>query len=94
MPWALKMSVFVLSIMSLSWFFAGGRQVHETNTPGDWALLVGGTLLTCALIFLQAYWIYFEEKAKGTLRKQIALFEQINQRLNKRPNGSDLERVG
>lgn len=82
MPKALTMSVFVLSIISLSWFFAGWRQVHETNNFGDWALLISGTLLTCLFVFLQAYWIYCEEKSKGTLRKQIVFFEKINQRVN------------
>lgn len=79
--WAVKLSAFVASVFTLSMFFAGWRQVNEAANLANWSLLVGGTVLTLALIFLQGYWIYFDEKAKGTLRKRIELYERIHDAL-------------
>jgi len=81
--WMYKLAVFVASVMTLSWFFAGYRQVQESSTLGNWALLLGGTLATVLLLGLQGYWIYFEEKSKGSLKKQIPLFEKIQQRVSR-----------
>ena len=78
---AVKVAVFVASVISLSWFFAGWRQVHEAQTLANWSLLVGSTLLTAFLLALQGYWIYFDEKAKGSLRKRIDLYEKIHDAL-------------
>ncbi len=79
--WSLKWSIFAASVISLSWFFAGWRQVNETGGVSDWALLFGGTAATICLLGVQGYWIYFEEKNKGKLTKRIALFESIHEKL-------------
>lgn len=79
--WSLKWSIFAASVVSLSWFFAGWRQVNQAGGISDWALLVGGTASTICLLGLQGYWIYFEEKNKGRLTKRIALFEKIHEKL-------------
>lgn len=79
--WSLKMSAFVASVVSLSWFFAGWRQVNEKGGLGDWGLLFFGTGLTLSLLVLQGYWIYSEEKEKGSLRKRIGFYEFIHARL-------------
>ena len=79
--WTVKLAAFVASVITLSWFFAGWRQVNADASPVNWALLGGGVVLTVLLVGLQGYWIYFEEKARGRLRKRIRLFELINDRL-------------
>src|SRR5262250_1993085 len=61
LPWGIKLAVFAASVISLSWFFAGWRQIHEASTLASWSLLVGGTLATLLLLGVQGYWIYFEE---------------------------------
>lgn len=73
----IKWSVFVASVITLSWFFAGWRQVNESGQLSDWGVLVGGTLSTALLLFIQGYWIYFEEKEKGKLTKRVAIYEKI-----------------
>jgi hypothetical protein len=83
-----KIIAFVASVIALSWFFAGWRAVNESTAPGGWLLLLGGTLATVLLVGLQGYWIYFEEKEKGTLRRRIDLFERIHAKLNKQTNGN------
>ena len=76
-----KWSVFIASVITLSWFFAGWRQVNESGQLSDWAVLIGGTLSTLLLLFVQGYWIYFEEKAKGRLTKHVDVYERIRARL-------------
>lgn len=82
--WSMKWSVFAASVVSLSWFFAGWRQVNEHGSIGDWGLLAGGTLATVAFVMVQGYWIYFEEKSKGKLTKRVDLFEKIYKHLQDR----------
>lgn len=81
--WTVKTSVFIASVVTLSWFFAGWRQVNESGTIGDWALLLAGTVSTLGLVLLQSYWIYFEEKEKGSLRKRVEIFEKIHDSLKR-----------
>jgi hypothetical protein len=85
--WAPKLAAFAASVVSLSWFFAGWRAINESTALSGWLLLAGGTLLTLFLIGLQGYWIYFEEKQKGTLKRRVELFEKIHVRLNKNAEG-------
>jgi hypothetical protein len=80
--WTFKIAAFVASVVSLSWLFAGWRAINETGDAVSWALLIGSTALTLLLIGLQGYWIYFDEKAKGGLRRRIELFEMIHQRIH------------
>lgn len=82
--WSLKWSMFAASVISLSWFFAGWRQVNETGGLADWGVLFGGTATTLFLLGVQGYWIYFEEKTKGKLMKRVELFEKINKFLSER----------
>jgi hypothetical protein len=83
-----KLIAFAASVMTLSWFFAGWRAVNESTALSGWLLLIGATLATALLLGLQGYWIYFEEKQKGTLRRHIGLFEKIHALLNKDTNGN------
>jgi thiosulfate reductase cytochrome b subunit len=80
--WVAKLGAFAGSVLSLSWFFAGWRQVHEAPTAANWLLLATGVLVTAFLVTLQGYWIYFDEKAKGSLRKRIDFYERIHNALN------------
>lgn len=79
---AFKTAAFIASVISLSWFFEGWRKINEEATVMHFGILIGGTLLTLALIGLQAYWIYIEEKTKGTLKKRINLFDKIESYLD------------
>lgn len=80
-PRGVKIAAFAVSVISLSWFFAGWRQLHEAPTLANWLLLAGGVASTILLLGLQGYWIYFDEKSKGRLRKRIELYEKIHARL-------------
>lgn len=92
--WAVKTAAFVASIFSLSWFFAGWRLVHEAQTTANWLALTGGTVFTVLLVSLQGYWIYFDEKAKGTLRKRIGLYERIHDALALKSSAAACSRDG
>lgn len=76
--WTFRLIAFAASVVTLSWFFAGWRQIHEAGGVSDWVLLFAGIYLTALFLGLQAYWIYFEEKSKGTLKKRIEFFEKAN----------------
>lgn len=80
--WTFRLIAFVASVITLSWFFAGWRQIHETNQFSDWLLIASGTVFTLLLLGVQAYWIYFEEKDRGTLKKRIELFEKMSVLIN------------
>lgn len=87
-----KVLAFVLTTITLSWFFEGCREIREISLYSV-SMLVGGTFLTLALLGMQGYWIYIEEKMKGTLKKRIGIFEAIFVRssLYKRINGESGE---
>ncbi|MBY0360104.1 MAG: hypothetical protein K2W82_19030 [Candidatus Obscuribacterales bacterium] len=74
---AIKWGAFLASTVSLSWFFAGWRQVNAEGRIEDWGLLAAGTLTTILLVMVQGFWIYCDEKAKGRLTKRIALYEKM-----------------
>lgn len=93
MHWSLKLTMFAASVVALSWFFAGWRQVNQSGGLGDWGVLIGGTALTIFFVTVQAYVIYVEEKKKGNLRKRIDLFEKIEKALNDRKNNSIEKKV-
>ena len=84
----LKIIAFILSVLSLSCFFTGIRQVVQTGSWSDWCLLCGGAGGTIFLLLLQGYWIYMEEKARGSLARPLPLFEEIDKfiRQNKGSN--------
>lgn len=80
--WSLRYAFFIFSVISLSWFFAGWRGIHEHGGVADWALLIGASLLTVALLGVQGYWIYTEELTKGSLKRRIGLFDRIHAKMS------------
>jgi len=73
----IKLAAFVAATISLSLFFEGWREVSHEPSVIHFALLIVGTALTAFLIWLQAFWIYIEEKSKGTLTKKVAHFDKM-----------------
>lgn len=76
-----KLMVFTGAVIALSWFFEGCRQIQEAISFQSVSILLLGTLLTILFLGIHSYWIYLEEKLKGTLKKRIELFEKVNQYL-------------
>jgi hypothetical protein len=74
-----KALALVFSVLSLSWFFEGVRQIKTGVTFGHCVLLLSATVLTLALLWIQAFWIYLEEKSKGTLKKTVVHFDRLEQ---------------
>lgn len=72
-----KIIAFVLTTVTLSWFFEGWREVAKEPTALHCFVLFAGVASTVVLLGVQGYWIYVEEKLKGALRKRIGLFETI-----------------
>jgi uncharacterized membrane protein len=73
-----RWSAFGLATYTLSLFFAGWREVNTTGHWTGFALLAAGVVFTMLLLALQAYWIYFEEKGKGSLRRSSKIFESVH----------------
>ncbi len=82
----IRLAVIVLSVLALSWFFEGWRQINKGFTLSHILVFVSGTLITAVLLWLQGFWIYLEEKYKGTLRKKIEHFEKLEQSWFKKGN--------
>ncbi len=76
--WSIRLTAFIASVLTLSLFFAGWREVMEHGQLSGAALLATGVLSTLMLLGLQGFWIYFEEKQKGTLRRHIGWFEALH----------------
>jgi hypothetical protein len=74
-----KLANFSCAVLALSWFFEGWRKINEAPSIGHAAILVAGTVFTLIFLGVHAYWVYFEEKSKGTLKKRVELFEKIYQ---------------
>lgn len=72
-----KALVFSGAVFALSWFFEGCRRMHAAVTLQHSIILAAGIIFTLLFVALQAFWIYAEEKEKGSLKKRIALFERI-----------------
>jgi hypothetical protein len=72
-----KAAAFVMTVITLSWFFEGYRQVSAALTLEHCAVLAAGTALTLILLAVQGYWIYVEEKTKGTLKRRIGMYERF-----------------
>ena len=73
----LKLVAFVAATLSLSLIFEGFRQVSREPSFMHFALLVAGTVMTALLIWLQAFWIYIDEKSKGSLKKSVVHFDKL-----------------
>jgi hypothetical protein len=80
-----KAVALVLSVLSLSWFFEGVRQLKQSPDVGHIAFLVVPVLATLLLLWVQAFWIYIEEKSKGTLKKTVVHFDRIEEWLKSTP---------
>lgn len=74
---AYKLVNFICAVVALSWFFEGWRKVNESISALHVFILLAGTLATVLFLGIHAYWVYVEEKHKGTLKKRIGLFEKI-----------------
>ena len=84
-----KVVALVLSILSLSWFFEGVRHLKQSPDLGHMLFLIVPVFSTLLLLWVQAYWIYIEEKSKGTLKKTVVHFDRIEEWLKSRPVDKD-----
>lgn len=71
-----KLSIFVMATVTLSWFFEGWRQVNSEPTLAAVSILCAGTLCTLVLLGVYAFFIYAEEKSKGCRTRKIAFFDK------------------
>ncbi len=78
-----KFFAFVFSVIALSWFFEGTRQIQLGLSVSAIVYLLVGSLLTVALIGVQAFFIYAEEKSKDSRTRKIPLFDPIYDRLSR-----------
>jgi len=81
---AYKLINFTCAVIALSWFFEGWRKINESLTVGHGFILLAGVVLTALFLGVHGYWVYFEEKQKGTLKKRVEWFEKIHNALEKR----------
>ena|ERR1700722_8983227 len=81
---SIKFTVIILSILALSLFFEGWRQIKTGITAGHLAILISGILSTIVLLWVQAFWIYVEEKAKGNLKKKVVHFDRLEKYLQEK----------
>ena len=58
-----KFLAFVFSVVALSWFFEGTRQLQAGLSVSAIVYVLAGSLFTVALIGVQAFFIYAEEKS-------------------------------
>ena len=85
---ALKVLVFCCSTVTLSWFFEGLRQCKEVSGIQGPAVLIAGAITTLALVALQGFFIYCEERSKGRHTRKIALFDSWYEILTKNKGDS------
>ncbi|MFA7338402.1 MAG: hypothetical protein WC028_16570 [Candidatus Obscuribacterales bacterium] len=78
-----KFFAFVFSVVALSWFFEGTRQIQAGLSLSAIVYILVGSLLTVALIGVQAFFIYAEEKSKDSRTRKIPLFDPIYERLSR-----------
>lgn len=75
---AIRTTAFIASVLTLSLFFAGWREfAEEGHVAYGVFVMASGIVLTALMLVLQGYWIYFEEKEKGTLRRHIRWYESL-----------------
>lgn len=72
-----RLAAFSGAVLGLSWFFEGSRQLAEGISFSSVGYLLLGTVATVIFIGILAYWIYVEEKSKGTLKVRFGLFERL-----------------
>lgn len=78
-----KFFAFAFSVVALSWFFEGTRQIQAGLSLSAIVYILVGSLLTVALIGVQAFFIYAEEKSKDSRTRKIPLFDPIYDRLSR-----------
>jgi len=88
-----KLANFVAAVIALSWFFEGYRKISELPSVPHLLILVAGILFTILFLGVHSFWIYVEEKSKGTLMKRIALFEKILARSKKQEKSQNNEEL-
>jgi hypothetical protein len=84
-----KLVAFAAATLSLSLFFEGMRQVGHEPSFEHFLLLIAGTVLTALLIWVQAFWIYVEEKSKGSLTKKVVHFDKLENVFLRRAGSSN-----
>lgn len=72
-----RLAAFTGAVIGLSWFFEGSRQLAEGVSLSSLGYLLLGTVATVIFIGILAYWIYVEEKSKGTLKVRFGFFEKL-----------------
>ncbi|CAN5196736.1 hypothetical protein BH11CYA1_BH11CYA1_27620 [soil metagenome] len=77
-----KFFAFVFSVVALSWFFEGTRQIQAGLSVSAIVYVLAGSLVTVGLIGVQAFFIYAEEKSKDNRTRKIRLFDSIYERLS------------
>ena len=75
-----KLMLFSFSVLALSWFFEGSRQIRESVDFSSVGYLSAGIVLTLALLIVQAFLIYAEERSKGTRTRNIPFFGKLYDR--------------
>mgnify|MGYP000449815635 CR=1 FL=1 len=78
-----KFLAFVFSVVALSWFFEGTRQLQAGLSVSAIVYVLAGSLFTVALIGVQAFFIYAEEKSKDNRTRKIRLFDAVYERLTR-----------
>jgi len=81
-----KLTAFGAATFSLSLFFEGWREIHQSLSVQHIALFSVGILSTIFLLWLHALWIYLEEKSKGTLTKKVVHFDKLEKYFVRQPN--------
>ncbi|MCC7529629.1 MAG: hypothetical protein IT342_13980 [Candidatus Melainabacteria bacterium] len=77
-----RLFAFTLTVITLSWFFEGWREIQREPGLISCAYLFFGIVLTALLLTVQGYWIYIEEKSTGKLVRKVKLFDKIEAKLS------------
>jgi hypothetical protein len=77
----IRLFAFTLTVITLSWFFEGWREIQREPGLVSGSYLFFGTMLTMLLLAVQGYWIYVEEKSTGKLVRRVKLFDKIEAKL-------------
>lgn len=72
----LKLLVFALSTVALSWVFEGFRQVSQEPSVWGVLLLFAGSTLTVLTVGVYGFFMYAEEKSKGNRTRKIPLYDK------------------
>lgn len=77
----IRLFAFTLTVITLSWFFEGWREIQKEPSLISCSYLFFGTAFTLLLLAVQGYWIYIEEKSTGKLVRKVKLFDKIEAKL-------------